>query len=164
VNRQRGALQHPPNAGDGSPPTHAHLVRASLNPAASASLSWRTLKGRSENQPSTGYSLRRHRPPVSLNPDPGLLAPAGVLGRVRSRRGRLLPGCRGTGMADVDRFRTTAELFRQLDDRFGGGHARQALVQYLRPTLNACSTADIPRQSAVRCFPRLLRQHFSPRG
>jgi transcriptional regulator with XRE-family HTH domain len=25
------------------------------------------------------------------------------------------------GMADVDRFRTTAELFRQLDDRFGGG-------------------------------------------
>jgi hypothetical protein len=35
------------------------------------------------------------------------------------------------GMADVDRFRTTVELFRQLDDRFGGGHARQALVQYL---------------------------------
>jgi transcriptional regulator with XRE-family HTH domain len=35
------------------------------------------------------------------------------------------------GMADVDRFRTTIELFTQLDDRFGGGHARQALVQYL---------------------------------
>jgi hypothetical protein len=35
------------------------------------------------------------------------------------------------GMADVDRFRTTVELFTQLDDRFGGGHARQALVQYL---------------------------------
>jgi hypothetical protein len=35
------------------------------------------------------------------------------------------------GMADVDRFRTTMELFRQLDDRFGGGHAREALVQYL---------------------------------
>jgi transcriptional regulator with XRE-family HTH domain len=32
------------------------------------------------------------------------------------------------GMADVDRFRTTVELFRQLDDRFGGGHARHALV------------------------------------
>jgi transcriptional regulator with XRE-family HTH domain len=35
------------------------------------------------------------------------------------------------GLADVDRFRTTVELFRQLDDRFGGGHAREALVQYL---------------------------------
>jgi transcriptional regulator with XRE-family HTH domain len=35
------------------------------------------------------------------------------------------------GMADVERFRTTVELFTHLDDRFGGGHARQALVQYL---------------------------------
>jgi hypothetical protein len=36
------------------------------------------------------------------------------------------------GMADVERFRATAELFAQLDDRFGGGHARQSLIQYLR--------------------------------
>jgi transcriptional regulator with XRE-family HTH domain len=35
------------------------------------------------------------------------------------------------GIADVDRFRATVDLFTQLDDRFGGGHARQALVQYL---------------------------------
>lgn len=35
------------------------------------------------------------------------------------------------GTADVDRFRTTVQLFEQLDDRFGGGHARQALIQYL---------------------------------
>jgi transcriptional regulator with XRE-family HTH domain len=35
------------------------------------------------------------------------------------------------GMADVERFRATVDLFKQLDDRFGGGHARQALVQYL---------------------------------
>jgi hypothetical protein len=34
-------------------------------------------------------------------------------------------------MADVDRFRATAELFRQLDDRFGVGHARQPLIEYL---------------------------------
>lgn len=36
------------------------------------------------------------------------------------------------GMADVDRFRATIDLFVQLDNRFGGGHARLALVQYLR--------------------------------
>jgi transcriptional regulator with XRE-family HTH domain len=35
------------------------------------------------------------------------------------------------GMSDVERFRATVELFRQLDDRFGGGHARQSLIQYL---------------------------------
>jgi hypothetical protein len=35
-------------------------------------------------------------------------------------------------MADVDRFRATVQVFVQLDDRFGGGHARDALIQYLR--------------------------------
>jgi transcriptional regulator with XRE-family HTH domain len=35
------------------------------------------------------------------------------------------------GMADVERFRATVELFTQLDDRYGGGHAREALIQYL---------------------------------
>lgn len=36
------------------------------------------------------------------------------------------------GMSDVERFRTTVAMFEQLDDRFGGGHARQPLIQYLR--------------------------------
>jgi hypothetical protein len=35
------------------------------------------------------------------------------------------------GLPDVERFRTTVDMFARLDDRFGGGHARQALVQYL---------------------------------
>jgi hypothetical protein len=35
------------------------------------------------------------------------------------------------GMADVQRFRTTVNMFVQLDDQFGGGHARQTLIQYL---------------------------------
>ena len=51
---------------------------------------------------------------------------------IRSARRR--PTCSGgvrVGMGDVERFRVTVEAFRQLDDRFGGGHARQALIQYL---------------------------------
>lgn len=36
------------------------------------------------------------------------------------------------GVADVDRFRTTVNFFAQLDDRYGGGHARKALIQYLQ--------------------------------
>jgi len=35
------------------------------------------------------------------------------------------------GQSDIDRFRTTVDLFAQLDNRFGGGHARQSLIQYL---------------------------------
>jgi hypothetical protein len=35
------------------------------------------------------------------------------------------------GRSDVERFRTTVDLFVQLDNRFGGGHARQSLIQYL---------------------------------
>jgi transcriptional regulator with XRE-family HTH domain len=42
-----------------------------------------------------------------------------------------LPGGVRVGMGDVERFRMTVEMFRQLDDRFGGGHARPALIQYL---------------------------------
>jgi hypothetical protein len=35
------------------------------------------------------------------------------------------------GRGDVERFAVTVEAFRQLDDRFGGGNARPALIQYL---------------------------------
>ena len=41
-----------------------------------------------------------------------------------------LGGCR-VGIGDVERFRVTVQVFGLLDDRFGGGHARQALIQYL---------------------------------
>jgi transcriptional regulator with XRE-family HTH domain/tetratricopeptide (TPR) repeat protein len=35
------------------------------------------------------------------------------------------------GLADVGRFRATVDMFAQLDNRFGGGHAREALIRYL---------------------------------
>jgi hypothetical protein len=35
------------------------------------------------------------------------------------------------GSSDVERIRTTTNLFAQLDNRFGGGHARHALIQFL---------------------------------
>ena len=37
----------------------------------------------------------------------------------------------GIGMSDVDRFKVTVDMFAGLDDQFGGGHARPALIQYL---------------------------------
>jgi len=35
------------------------------------------------------------------------------------------------GPSDIDRFKETAKLFAELDNRFGGGHGRKALIQYL---------------------------------
>ncbi|MEU5955492.1 hypothetical protein [Streptomyces sp. NPDC047525] len=35
------------------------------------------------------------------------------------------------GLGDVAAIKTTADMFAQLDDRFGGDHARHAVVQYL---------------------------------
>jgi transcriptional regulator with XRE-family HTH domain len=45
--------------------------------------------------------------------------------------GREAPRAVRIGLADIERFRATGHVFRQLDDRFGGGHARTALIQYL---------------------------------
>src|SRR4029077_708039 len=42
-----------------------------------------------------------------------------------------LAGGMRVGPGDVERFAVTVEAFRQLDDRFGGGNARPALIQYL---------------------------------
>jgi hypothetical protein len=35
------------------------------------------------------------------------------------------------GTGDVTRFRATVDMFAELDNRFGGGHAREALIKYL---------------------------------
>jgi len=45
------------------------------------------------------------------------------------------PEGRRVGLADVDTFRTTVAMFEGLDNQFGGGHARTALIQYLRSDL-----------------------------
>jgi hypothetical protein len=40
-------------------------------------------------------------------------------------------GTRSVGLADVQAVRAMSEMFGRLDNAFGGGHARSALVQYL---------------------------------
>ena len=57
------------------------------------------------------------------------------------------------GLSDVERFRTTVDMFAKLDDRYGGGHARQALVQYLSTDadrmLNGKHSDTIVRQPPI---------------
>ncbi|WP_406252327.1 regulator [Streptomyces atratus] len=72
-------------------------------------------------------------PPGSpaLPPPP---APSGALpgapGVPRQRQSDRGPGQRVSG-GDVAALRSVGELFRTLDNAYGGGHARQALVRYL---------------------------------
>jgi hypothetical protein len=53
------------------------------------------------------------------------------------------------GAGDVTRFRATVDLFAELDNRFGGGHARESLIKYLsvdaERLLNGRYTADVGR-------------------
>ena len=41
------------------------------------------------------------------------------------------PGGVRVGLTDVAVIKSTSDLFAQLDDRFGGDHARQSVIQYL---------------------------------
>lgn len=53
------------------------------------------------------------------------------------------------GLGDVAAVKTTADMFAQLDDRFGGGHARHSLIQYLNndvvPLLRGRYTEQVGR-------------------
>lgn len=54
---------------------------------------------------------------------------------------------RQVGASDVQRVRLTTGLFAQMDNRFGGGHARHALIQFLSadvaPLISGQFTADV---------------------
>lgn len=53
------------------------------------------------------------------------------------------------GLGDVAAIKTTADMFAQLDDRFGGDHARHSLIQYLNndvaPLLRGRYTEQVGR-------------------
>ncbi|WP_436772210.1 helix-turn-helix domain-containing protein [Yinghuangia sp. YIM S09857] len=69
-----------------------------------------------------------------------------------SADGTPLPGARvrsQVGMADVEAVRATVDMFVDMDNRFGGGHGRRSLIQYLdsdvRDLLAARSTEQVGR-------------------
>jgi hypothetical protein len=88
-----------------------------------------------------------------------LVAPAAVPGDAGD-----VPGGVRVGMGDVERFRDTVGMFRELDDRFGGGHARDALIRYLQGTRSGCCAATTPTPQAAPCCPRSPRPPCWPRG
>ncbi|MCW5249208.1 MULTISPECIES: regulator [unclassified Streptomyces] len=61
------------------------------------------------------------------------------------------PGQRISG-GDLAALRSVGELFRSIDDRYGGGHARQALVRYLEHELEPMLRATYGEQTGRRLF------------
>ncbi|MFJ4962257.1 regulator [Streptomyces sp. NPDC088729] len=92
------------------------------------------LAGRPDGPPRTDLRGALRAPaPQAVQPSP-LTAPPGAgplpaVPRQRQQTDRG-PGQR-VGGGDVAALRSVAELFRALDNAYGGGHARQALVRYL---------------------------------
>ncbi|MFF6801701.1 regulator [Streptomyces sp. NPDC012616] len=83
-------------------------------------------------------------------PSPGPFGPSGMPRR-RGQGAERGPGQRVTG-GDISALRSVGELFRSLDDRYGGGHARQALVRYLEHECEPMLRGTYGEQTGRRLF------------
>ncbi|WP_232789775.1 hypothetical protein [Streptomyces jeddahensis] len=73
-------------------------------------------------------------------------------------------GNRAVGAVDVDMVRSTTDAFSMLDGKFGGGHARRALIQYCTRMSGRCSTASTPTTWAGNCTRPWRKRSYSPAG
>ncbi|MEH0543883.1 regulator [Streptomyces sp. B21-105] len=129
------------------------------------------VQGRAAARPAAPQQHSPHiAQPLSAHPSPPLASPltspllppqapvgaapaAGASAAMR-RRGQGTergPGQRVTG-GDISALRSVGELFRSLDDRYGGGHARQALVRYLEHECEPMLRGTYGEQTGRRLF------------
>ncbi|MFG2216495.1 MULTISPECIES: regulator [unclassified Streptomyces] len=87
------------------------------------------VRGPAPSRPS-GPSAPPGSPIAPTAPAPPGAGLPGAPGVPRQRQSERAPGQRVSG-GDVAALRSVGELFRTLDNAYGGGHARQALVRYL---------------------------------
>ncbi|MEU2283986.1 regulator [Streptomyces sp. NPDC013178] len=94
-------------------------------------------------------------PKPAAKPAPGrpTAAPAAGAPLVPRQRGTAErgPGHRVTG-GDIAALRSVGELFRTLDNMYGGGHARQALVRYLEHECEPMLRGTYGEQTGRRLF------------
>ncbi|MFE1755403.1 regulator [Streptomyces anandii] len=82
---------------------------------------------------------------------PGILGVPRQRGQAERGGAEREPGQRVTA-GDIAALRSVAELFRTLDDMYGGGHARQALVRYLEHECEPMLRGTYGEQSGRRLF------------
>ncbi|WP_432135650.1 MULTISPECIES: regulator [unclassified Streptomyces] len=134
--------------------SHAELRKIAFTPAGLVVPSRDWLIGRSDDKVARGEPTAV-RVPVQGRPakvptaaEPGGPGAAPARPRGQGERG---PGQRVTG-GDINALRSVGELFRALDDRYGGGHARQALVRYLEHECEPMLRGVYGEQTGRRLF------------
>ncbi|MFE2263812.1 regulator [Streptomyces griseosporeus] len=127
--------------------SHAELRKIAFTPAGLVVPSRDWLIGRPDERVARG-----EQPRVPAQGRPAVPRPAAVPAEPRRRtaaeRG---PGHRVTG-GDISALRSVAELFRTLDNTYGGGHARQALVRYLEHECEPMLRGVYGEQTGRRLF------------
>ncbi|MFH8615833.1 regulator [Streptomyces sp. NPDC017979] len=114
--------------------SHAELRKIAFTPAGLVVPSRDWLIGRADERVSRGEGAQTSRAEA---PATGLRVPhqGGPPVGVPRQRGLDRSTDRGPGQrvssGDIAALRSVGELFRSIDDAYGGGHARQALVRYL---------------------------------
>ncbi|MCP3817463.1 regulator [Streptomyces sp. A3M-1-3] len=108
--------------------SHAELRKIAFTPAGLVVPSRDWLIGRADERVGRGeVPVPGGLIPTQGRPSVAPSVPPSVPRQRQIDRG---PGQRVTG-GDIAALRSVGELFRTLDDAYGGGHARQALVRYL---------------------------------
>ncbi|MBO7936997.1 regulator [Streptomyces antibioticus] len=125
--------------------SHAELRKIAFTPAGLVVPSRDWLIGRADDKVARGEP--QPRVPVQNRPVPKA-PPAVPRQRGTVERG---PGQRVTG-GDISALRSVGELFRTLDNMYGGGHARQALVRYLEHECEPMLRGTYGEQTGRRLF------------
>ncbi|WP_328870835.1 regulator [Streptomyces sp. NBC_00287] len=119
--------------------SHAELRKIAFTPAGLVVPSRDWLIGRADDKVAHGEG------PVRV---PVQNRPSVPRQRGQAERG---PGQKVTG-GDINALRSVGELFRTLDNMYGGGHARQALVRYLEHECEPMLRGTYGEQTGRRLF------------
>ncbi|MER5436425.1 regulator [Streptomyces sp. NPDC002588] len=133
--------------------SHAELRKIAFTPAGLVVPSRDWLIGRADEKVARGEQAPRvpvqGRPAPQTAGTPVRLTP--VVPRQRGQGGDRGVGQRVTG-GDISALRSVGELFRTLDNMYGGGHARQALVRYLEHECEPMLRGTYGEQTGRRLF------------
>lgn len=131
--------------------SHAELRKIAFTPAGLVVPSRDWLIGRPDDKvahgeapsPASGFARAGGTPTVPAQGRPTVPRQRGT-----AERG---PGQKVTG-GDIAALRSVGDLFRSLDDMYGGGHARQALVRYLEHECEPMLRGTYGEQTGRRLF------------
>ncbi|MEU1848846.1 regulator [Streptomyces sp. NPDC019990] len=131
--------------------SHAELRKIAFTPAGLVVPSRDWLIGRADEKVARGEPAPARIPAQgrpALRPPDGQGVPSLARRRGQAERG---PGQK-VSAGDIAALRSVGELFRTLDDAYGGGHARQALVRYLEHECEPMLRGTYGEQTGRRLF------------